>query len=95
MGVREEDIEKDVNSLDWFLTKTGEQGSVPDVQKKIVNRVATGPDFQVEKTWQLPDDSTLSLHRKIYPSVTVNPLENAPKRVELREIAIAEKASPN
>ena len=95
VGVREEDIEKDVNSLDWFLTKTGEQGSVPDVQKKIVNRVATGPDFQVEKTWQLPDDSTLSLHRKIDPSVTVKPLETAPKQVELREIAIAEKASPN
>jgi tetratricopeptide (TPR) repeat protein len=49
----------------------------------------------VEKTWQLPDDSTLSLHRKIDPSVTVKPLETAPKQVELREIAIAEKASPN
>jgi hypothetical protein len=29
-------FEKDVNSLDWFLTKTGEQGSVPMSRKKLL-----------------------------------------------------------
>jgi hypothetical protein len=95
VGVREKEIEQDAKSLDWFLTKTGDQGSVPDVQKKIVNRVATGKDFQVQKTWQLPDKSSLSLHRKIEPSVIVKPIADPPEKVELTAITIPEKALPN
>jgi 4-amino-4-deoxy-L-arabinose transferase-like glycosyltransferase len=95
VGVREKDIEQDAKSLDWFLTKTGEQGSVPDVQKKIVNRVTKGKDFQVQKTWQLPDDSNLSLYHKIEPLVTVKPIDNIPQQIGLKAVTVPEKAPPN
>jgi 4-amino-4-deoxy-L-arabinose transferase-like glycosyltransferase len=95
VGVREKDIEQDASSLDWFLTKTGEQGSVPDVQNKMVDRVEKGGDFQRLKSWPLPDKSTLSLYHRLQPSIEVFPFAEAPSRVALQEIILPEKARPD
>jgi 4-amino-4-deoxy-L-arabinose transferase-like glycosyltransferase len=95
VGVREKDIQQDAGSLDWFLTKTGEQGSVRDAQKKMVARVENGGDFQRVKAWPLPDNSTLSLYRRTVPAIEVFPDPKAPRRVELREIALSEVAPPD
>ncbi|MEG3439259.1 glycosyltransferase family 39 protein [Pannus brasiliensis CCIBt3594] len=95
VGVREKDIEQDAGSLDWFVTKTGDQGSVPDVQKKMVDRVERGGDFQAVKAWDLPDKSTLSLYHRIEPSIEVKPFPGSPDRVELKAITVPTKALPD
>ncbi len=95
VGVREKDINQDVRSLNWFLTKTGYQGSVPEVQAQIVKRVETDPEFQRQKTWQLPDDSTLSLYRRTVPLVTVKPSPITSPQIQLTNITIPEKTPPN
>ncbi|MBR8831661.1 MAG: phospholipid carrier-dependent glycosyltransferase [Chlorogloea purpurea SAG 13.99] len=94
VGVREKDIDQDVRSLNWFLTKTGYQGSIPASQPQIVQRVETDPEFQQKKTWQLPDNSTLSLYRRTAPLVEVNPAPITSPKVELTNITIPEKAPP-
>jgi len=73
VGIREDEVEKDERSLDWFLTKTGDQGSVPEAQKTIVNLVENGGSFQLQNSWQLPDNSTLKLYHRLIPSVEVKP----------------------
>lgn len=74
VGTRTKQVEQDARSLDWFLTKTGDQGSVPESQTAIVQNVERSPDFQLNKTWNLPDTSTLKLYHRRSPSVQVQPV---------------------
>ena len=95
VGVRLEEVTQDANSLDWFLTKTGDQGSIPEAQQAITKLVETGGDFKLQKDWQLPDNSVLKLYHRRQPLVVVeklaNPLLNSKdkkvrEKIELREI---------
>ncbi len=74
VGTRTQQVAQDARSLDWFLTKTGAQGSVPESQAAIVQNVERSPDFQLTKTWNLPDTSTLKLFHRRSPSVWVEPI---------------------
>ncbi|EDX78446.1 dolichyl-phosphate-mannose-protein mannosyltransferase [Coleofasciculus chthonoplastes PCC 7420] len=67
VGVREKQVEQDARSLSWFVTKTGEQGSVPEAQAAIVEKVEKGGEFQLQKTWDLPDGSLLKLYHRHQP----------------------------
>ncbi|MEM8831702.1 MAG: glycosyltransferase family 39 protein, partial [Cyanobacteria bacterium P01_G01_bin.19] len=71
VGVRQDEIVQDSRSLDWFLTKTGEQGSIPESQPGIVKLVEEGEDFFLYRSWQLPDDSQLKLYHRDRPLVEV------------------------
>ncbi len=106
VGVRKKQIEQDTRSLTWFITKTGEQGSVPSSQKDIVQAVETSPDFELHSQWQLSDGSLRLYHRKS-PSVEVisRPLEYssidiyreksvAPVPVTLTNVTLPKTAPP-
>ncbi|MEQ9483501.1 tetratricopeptide repeat protein [Coleofasciculus sp. F4-SAH-05] len=67
VGVREKQIEQDARSLSWFVTKTGDQGSVPEAQAAMVENVEQGGEFQLQKTWDLPDGSVLKLYHRHQP----------------------------
>ncbi|WP_446337703.1 phospholipid carrier-dependent glycosyltransferase [Coleofasciculus sp. G1-WW12-02] len=71
VGVREKQVEQDARSLSWFVTKTGDQGSVPEAQAAIVEKVEKGGEFQLQKTWDLPDGSLLKLYHRHQPFVKV------------------------
>ena len=73
VGVRESEILQDSRSLDWFLTKTEDQGSIPESQPAMVALIEQGEDFKLHKTWQLPDDSQLKLYHRTLPLVEVSP----------------------
>ena len=91
VGVREAEVEQDARSLDWFITKTGDQGSVPAAQAKIVERVEHS--FNLQKSWQLPDRSILKLYHR--PSqVTVQPVSGTSRRVRLQQIRVPDAAPP-
>ncbi|WP_143289292.1 ArnT family glycosyltransferase, partial [Brunnivagina elsteri] len=107
VGIRERQIEQDVRSLSWFLTKTGEQGLVPKSQAAIVQAVETSPNFEIQRTWKLADDSILKLYHQKEPSVEVisRPLEYSsleiiheknilPTPVTLTQLTLPESASP-
>ncbi len=94
VGVRETEVEQDRRSLDWFLTKTGDQGSVPAAQGTMVKLVEQSPDFQLQNTWQLPDRSNLKLYHRSQPSVEVKPLSQPQNKVQLERVNIPESAPP-
>ncbi|NHC33680.1 phospholipid carrier-dependent glycosyltransferase [Scytonema millei] len=71
VGTRQQQIVQDGRSLDWFVTKTGEQGSVPNAQTAMVQYVEQSPDFNLQKTWTLPDSSSLKLYHRRVPQVEV------------------------
>jgi len=72
VGVRESEILSDSRSLDWFITKTGDQGSIPESQPAMVELVEQGKGFKLQKSWSLPDDSLLKLYHRDRPLVEVS-----------------------
>ncbi len=98
VGVREKQVKQDVRSLSWFLTKTGAQGSVPAAQAVIVKEVESGRDFQLQKSWNLPDNSILKLYHRSEPSIEVKSeqsiVKNHNSKVKLEMVMIPEKAPP-
>lgn len=73
VGVREAEILQDSRSLNWFITKTGDQGSIPEAQPAMVQLIETGQDFKLQRSWQLPDNSQLQLYHRRLPIVEVTP----------------------
>jgi len=71
VGTRKQQVLKDTRSLDWFLTKTGNQGSVNETQAAIVQIVERSPDFKLHKFWNLPDGSYLQLYHRRTPTIEV------------------------
>lgn len=80
VGTRLKHVPQDARSLDWFMTKSGEPGSIrkPDAYRTIVEQVERGTDFQLQKTWTLPDSSQVMLYHRRVPSVEVTQMEVTP-----------------
>ncbi|MGK7910501.1 MAG: phospholipid carrier-dependent glycosyltransferase [Synechococcus sp.] len=96
VGTRAEDLEQDARSLDWFLTKTGDPGSVPDTQADIKQIVEERGEFELEDSWTLPnDEGVLKLYRKVEMPIVV---ERAPDvfsdRIQLESVTLPETARP-
>ncbi len=103
VGVRLKEVAQDAQSIDWFLTKTGDQGSIPEAQQVITKLVETGGDFKLQKNWQLPDNSVLKLYHRRQPLVVVEKLENSvlqsqenkiKEKIELSEITLPKIVPP-
>lgn len=98
VGIREKQIKQDAQSLSWFLIKTGNQGSVPAAQAAMVQKIETNGDFQLQKTWKLPDNSLLKLYHRRQPSIEVKTQEtiikNEKSQIKLEMVTIPETAPP-
>lgn len=99
VGTRQKHYLADARSLDWFLTKTGDQGSVPEIQAAIAQTVEQSPDFQLDNTWNLPDGSTLKLYHRRTPSIQVQPLvgfrnQEPQARIALSRITVPAQVPP-
>lgn len=90
VGVREAEINQDVNSMDWFLLKTGYQGSIPETQETTVELVENNGDFYIVNQWQLPDESELKLYRRKLPFNEVLTLNSRDTKVTLDEVIVPE-----
>ena len=97
VGTRTKQIAQDARSLDWFLTKNGVQGSVPEAQAAIVQTVEFSPDFQLHKTWNLPDGSNLKLYHRRVPQLEVQPLSTRSLKSKATiafKVTVPDKAPP-
>lgn len=95
VGTRKKFVPQDARSLSWFVTKTGDQGSVPsEAQSQITQIVEQGKDFKLQKTWKLPDESNLNLYRSKQPPVIVQPLAKPLAKVTLNKVTVPQKVAP-
>jgi 4-amino-4-deoxy-L-arabinose transferase-like glycosyltransferase len=95
VGVREKELEADRRSLDWFLLKTGDQGSVGEIQAKMSAGVSQDEEFSLQKSWPLPDESELLLYKRQQPQIVVKPFPLKRPRVTLEKITLPPTAPPN
>jgi len=101
VGTGQKYISQDARSLSWFLTKTGDQGSVrKEPQAAIVQAVEHSPDLRVDKTWNLPDGSILKLYHSLSAPVQVQPLsqggsmKSLPGAIALSQVTVPKQAPP-
>jgi 4-amino-4-deoxy-L-arabinose transferase-like glycosyltransferase len=94
VGVRKKFIPQDARSLSWFLTKTGNQGAPKEAQVMMVQTVEQSPDFQVQKTWNLPDRSILKLYHRTQPPVQVRSIPQPLTQVKLERVTVPQQAPP-
>jgi 4-amino-4-deoxy-L-arabinose transferase-like glycosyltransferase len=96
VGTTQKYVDQDARSLEWFLTKTGKQGSVPESQPTLVQIVEQGGNFELNKSWNLPDGNVLKLYHKRSPTVEVKPVAKsvAPARLALSQLTVPEKTPP-
>jgi 4-amino-4-deoxy-L-arabinose transferase-like glycosyltransferase len=94
VGTRLQTVEQDVRSLNWFLTKSGTQGSIgpkiSQAQNQIVKTVESSPAFQ-SRTWPLPTGETLTLYQRRELSIQVQPSAaqtRSPKQVQLNRVVV-------
>lgn len=95
VGVREDQVPQDLRSLNWFLTKTGDQGSIPPAQPLMTEQVETSGDFILMGQWQHPDGGDLKLFHRKQPWITVEPSSSDVAQVKLVDVELPRSAPPN
>ncbi len=94
VGVKAEYVVHDGRSLAWFITKTGEQGSVPSqAQQQLDQFIQNSGTFQLHRTWPLPDGSTLNLYHQTTPPVQVIPIK-ANQPLQLSNLFVSSPVPP-
>ena len=93
VGVSEKEVPQDVNALDWFLTKTGDQGSIPDAQTMTVELVRNSGKFNLLEKWLLPDESYLQLYQRNTLQNTVFPLATSNSNIKLDNVIFSANIS--
>lgn len=97
VGTNKNNVLQDVRSMSWFVTKTGQQGSVDRVQnaqQMSLKMLKNNLEFSLKKQWLLPDNSFLNLYQRIYPFVAVQPLKQSLSKVQLKQILIPKQTPP-
>jgi 4-amino-4-deoxy-L-arabinose transferase-like glycosyltransferase len=97
VGIKENEVIKDMRSLNWFIMKTGDQGSVPEAQASITKLISKDANFQLHKSWQLPDKSKIKLYRAIKPQVEIIIASKEPylaKTIQLNKVQLLKKSLP-
>jgi 4-amino-4-deoxy-L-arabinose transferase-like glycosyltransferase len=96
VGVKENQVVQDMQALDWFVTKTGNQGSVPPPQATITQLVRENPEFQQQNSWKLPDGSQLQLYRRQSLPISIKPASPASgSRLQLQQVTVPQRVPPN
>ncbi|NJM96518.1 MAG: hypothetical protein HC800_04285 [Phormidesmis sp. RL_2_1] len=92
-------VEQDSQALDWYLTKTQDQGVYDHIeagQQQLRETIEAAVELPIHKTWPLPDGSELRLHHRQNPPITVKPLapikppQSKPPQSKPPQISLAE-----
>ncbi|MGD1849181.1 MAG: tetratricopeptide repeat protein [Cyanophyceae cyanobacterium] len=109
VGVDPKFVAGDGQSLDWFLTKSGNQGSLRrqskrEAQAALGELVKKGGDFERVARWELSDESEMFLYGRSRRSSEITPIEIMPieknqsqvslGRVNLAEVTLPEQVPP-
>ena len=93
----ESQVAQDGRSLDWYITKTGEQGPFTGNNKArnlLQTFIEQSPELKIVKTWTLPDQSQLNLYHRRQPSVVVETVNQPSQKVQLESVEVPVSAIP-
>jgi hypothetical protein len=93
LGFNPDFVPSDAKALTWMLSKTGDQGPISESKATLTETVLSSPEFEVAQTWPLPDGSTLTLHHRRQPAVTVTPISEVANGITLT-VTVPTTAAP-
>jgi 4-amino-4-deoxy-L-arabinose transferase-like glycosyltransferase len=79
-------IEKDLNFVNWYITKTGDLGYI---NKQLLPAIEQNPQIQLVRTWQMPDASTVKLYRRKNLPVSIESIPAQIDKVQLEKVTIS------
>ncbi|MGF1460847.1 MAG: ArnT family glycosyltransferase [Leptolyngbyaceae cyanobacterium] len=100
VGSRPSKHEQDLRSLSWFYAQGAIAAPWPptaaDEQSQMVQKLEANPEFAIDRTWDLPNDTRLYLYRRQQLPVTVTGLpDNAcAAGPQLIQIAVPAQVPP-
>ncbi|OUC13577.1 MAG: hypothetical protein B0A82_16605 [Alkalinema sp. CACIAM 70d] len=105
VGANPKQVWQDSRSLDWYVTKTGNQGAIrkPEALSSLMQQIeqpATSanatPNFQVVQAWAMPDGSNLRLYHRTKPTIElfINPLTFTNPSQLIRSIQLTKVTTP-
>ena len=92
LGDRPELVAQDRLAFDWLLTKTGDNANAKDAQLALAAELPKDPNFMVQNTWPLPDDTELTLYKRQKPLVTVQHFDGVTQSVQLDLVDVPREA---
>jgi 4-amino-4-deoxy-L-arabinose transferase-like glycosyltransferase len=95
LGATTEQVAQDERSLEWLLTKTGDNGMAKEAQLALAKDLEKDSAFRLQKSWQLSDNTVLKLYHRQLPSVTVQPLSQTKKKIHLDSVVAPSEVPPN
>ncbi|MEO0535855.1 MAG: glycosyltransferase family 39 protein [Cyanobacteria bacterium P01_A01_bin.123] len=88
---------QDSQALDWYLTKTEDQGAydtIEEGQQKLRETVETSDVLSLQKSWTMPDGSELRLHHRQAPPITVSRLASGEQQgVSFEKVDVASQVA--
>ncbi len=99
VGVDPKFVAADGGTLDWFLTKSGNQGSLRrqskrEAQAALVDWVKNGGEFERVAQWALSDESEMFLFGRRQRSSTIKAINQKPQRVSLATVTVPKQVPP-
>ena len=88
LGSKTEEVEQDGNSFDWFLSKTGDNTFTKKPQLAFGEALEKDSNFNLLKSWILPDQTTLKLYHRLNSLVTVTTTPQKQEKIELKEVLV-------
>ena len=88
IGVRKRYLQQDQDSVDWFLIQTGEAQRHLESQALMVQAIEGSADFQLGKSWDLPDDTLLKLYHRRTAPIEVKPLAHSHTKISLDKVIV-------
>ena len=94
LGNKEDYIQQDSQSFDWFITKTGDNGFARDNQLAFARTLENNPKFNLFNTWEMPDKTLVKLYRRQQEATIIQPSSEATKKIKLNKMIIPEQVRP-
>lgn len=79
-------IEKDLDFLNWYITKTGDIGYI---NRQILPAIEQNSQIQLARTWQMPDASIVKLYRRKNIPVSIEPIAEKIDKIQLEKVIIS------
>jgi 4-amino-4-deoxy-L-arabinose transferase-like glycosyltransferase len=96
VGTNSKQVQQDARSLNWYVTKEGNSGAIrrPEAYAALNKAITQSQNFQLHRTWKLPDNTQLQLYRRAIAPIRVAPNPSSAQQVKLEQIRIPNQAAP-
>ena len=93
MGRDKGQTEEELRSLSWFLTQPDRRADA--ARRELTEAIDRSPDFRLNQTWTLPDNSRIQLYQRSRLPVMVQPAATTQTQLTLDRVTVPTRVPPD